>query len=75
MHPSLRIDWWLRCLPLDNEVEDLFALPARQLRMSAMGTPCIPDHLGVLVCPTHAYVCTDANMSALMAEPRACKLL
>jgi len=36
-----RLDWWLRCLPLDKEVDGIFMTPARQLLSNAINTPCI----------------------------------
>lgn len=45
---SHRTNWWLSCLPLDGEAEHIFALPAKQLRMLAHNTPCIPTKTGVI---------------------------
>ena len=63
-------------MPLDGEAEEIFALPAKQLRMLAINTACIPTlKAGTWVRPGQAYVCTDPTISALWTDPRAQELL
>jgi len=62
-------------LPLEGEVDDMFMLPAAQLRKQAITTPCIPTTTGLLVRPNQAHVCMDASITTILADARAQKLL